>query len=150
MPTIPVDFSRLVQSLNSKSDDPSVISTPLGLTLIEIQGDLILPSQKPLHLSTEEEKLFKQIEFPDLLTRENDSKETLDSVKFGSLELDLKTKSATLFISTTQRLIGKIEKIDPPLGILKINHNNDTNDTCEMVDLIQNKIIFKQRPLPIM
>lgn len=163
MPSLDILFDPNLNN-NNKNDNgdnkSTVISTPLGLTLIEIQGDLSLPKFKPSGLNTTEENLFKKVKIPDLFNdNNNESNNEIDMVKFGHLEIDNSSKKATLFISTTQRLIGTIEKIDPPLGILKVTKNNNnnnsnninnTNQSCEIIDIIKNKIIFKNRPLPIM
>lgn len=163
MPSIPISFDSAFRSIDAPRQEPTledystIFSTSLGLTLIEIQGDLSLPKSKPQGLSEKEESLFFKKEIPRLfqslheLSSHND--EVVDAVKFGKLEIDNSLKHATLFISTTQRLVGTIEKIDPPLGLLKIDHateDDDSEDQCEMLDIIYNKIIFKQRPLPIM
>lgn len=181
MPSIPISFDSAINALNtpqrekSTSDYSTIVSTPLGLTLIEIQGELSIPREKPIGLNESEQKLFDTIALPEIFTNNinnnkdgidnNDHDDYLDVVKFGKLEIDESMKKATLFISTTQRLIGTIEKIDPPLGLLKIDHENTpssggniTNDTtnttttksCQMLDVIETKIIFKNRPLPIM
>jgi chromosome transmission fidelity protein 8 len=177
MPSIPVSFESALRSLSLPRRDPSlddystVVSTNLGLTLIEIQGNLSLPKFKPQGLNSKEQELFTKTEIPQLLKSihynnikkqqnddnndEDEDEDEVDSVKFGRLEIDQSFKRATLFISTTQRLVGTIEKIDPPLGLLKIDHsmsndNNNNNEKCEMLDIINTKIIFKQRPLPIM
>lgn len=156
MPSLDISFNS---NLNNENNS-TLISTSLGLTLIEIQGDLSLPNFKPNGLNSKEENLFKKVEIPDLFKESNNNNnDKIDMVKFGHLEIDTSSKKATLFISTTQRLIGTIEKIDPPLGILKITKNDNDIDkskdinnqsSCEIIDIIKNKIIFKNRPLPIM
>ncbi|ODQ47232.1 hypothetical protein PICMEDRAFT_25890, partial [Pichia membranifaciens NRRL Y-2026] len=115
----------------------TVVATPLGLALVEIQGELSIPKETPAGLSSPE-------------SREGGGSgdaEDVEVVKFGRLELDEELQRATLFISTTQRLIGTVEKIDPPLGVLKVVH---AGQVCEMIDVVGTKIIFKHRPLPIM
>ncbi|KAG0682816.1 hypothetical protein C6P40_000958 [Pichia californica] len=158
MPSYDISFESAINSLHTKpkektlSDYSSIISTSLGLTIIEIQGDLSLPKDKPSGLNEKEIQLFNQFNLPSFLS---DSNDPVDMVKFGRLEIDDSLKRATLFISTTQRLIGSIEKIDPPLGLLKVSSSNDldhnkSEKNCQMIDIINTKIIFKNRPLPIM
>lgn len=160
MPVSNVSFDSALCSLASSpkektvDDYSTVVSTSLGLTLIEIQGDLSLPKFKPDGLNENEEKLFEERKYPELLKSGAKDMDPVDAVKFGRLEIDPSFKKATLFISTTQRLIGTVEKVDPPLGVLKIDHSVDQDNTntdhCEIIDVIKTKIIFKQRPLPIM
>lgn len=163
MPALPISFGSALRSVELPREKPTlesystIFSTSLGLTLIEIQGDLSLPKSKPEGLSEKEESLFFKKEIPRLFQSLHelsaDNGEVIDVVKFGKLEIDNSLKHATLFISTTQRLIGSVEKIDPPLGLLKVDYATDHDggeNQCEMLDIIDTKIIFKQRPLPIM
>lgn len=158
MPAIPVDFSPAIRAAQLPPQTPtladysSIVSTPTGLTLIEIQGDLSVPLEKPHGLSEKEETLFEKREIPPVFS---DGTETgpVDVVRFGRLEIDDTMTKATLFVSSTQRLIGTIEKIDPPLGVLKVvhPHGDDASEThCEVVDVVRRKAVFRHRPLPIM
>lgn len=77
---------------------------------------------------------------------DNTSKSTQESnigIKFGKLELE--GKKATLFIGTTQRLIGDLKPVNPPLGLLKLE-----NGEAKIVDVIKWKAVFVGRPLPVM
>ena len=167
MPVSEISVERAVSSLTapakekSLSDYTTIIATAQGLALIEIQGDLSLPREKPIGLTAKEEELFQNVPLPEILqsihTVDDAAKESVEVVKFGRLEIDDTLKRATLFVSTTQRLIGNVEKIDPPLGLLKIytpaqtDPNSHTNQAqCELADVLTTKILFKQRPLPIM
>lgn len=142
MPVREVEVGKLIQSLSGES--PSIIKTPMGLAMIEIQGELNIPNEKPVGLSSEEDKLFKTCNLPPFLS----NKEPVDVVKIGSVEIEEESKRVTLFISTTQRLVGKIVKLDPPLGLMKLSQ--DDKEPCEIVDVITSKMIFSSRPLPIM
>lgn len=82
------------------------------------------------------------------------------AVKFGNLVFDPHDdKKVTLFIGKSQRLLGNIVKLQTPLAILRIptNRNGDDDDDMvddkediKIVDIVKAKLIFKQRPLPIM
>ncbi|KAI3403325.2 hypothetical protein KGF56_003913 [Candida oxycetoniae] len=160
LPSSSVPVSRLPSSSISPSrlDLPPVVTTSYGLTLLEIQGELNLPSQKPACASckelseSEKEKLSQFITIDDIY----------DAVKFGNLQFDSKDESkVTLFIGKSQRLVGSIVKLNIPLGLMKIpvmdpnriitdDDGDDEKDKIEMIDIIRAKMIFKQRPLPIM
>lgn len=142
MPVKVIQTRKLLQSLNGES--PSLVETPMGLAMIEIQGELNMPNEKPQGLSLEEDKLFKKYNLPPFLSNE----EPIDVVKIGRVEIEEDFNKVTLFISTTQRLVGKIVKLDPPLALLKLAKSD--NQPCEMMDLITSKMIFSSRPLPIM
>lgn len=160
MPSIPVTVDPHITAgipgpQPTLDDYSTIISTNNGLAIIEIQGDLSLPKEIPATMTEKEQQLFSEIDIPTLfksihMDNEETRTDKADIVKFGRLEIDDNMKKATLFISTTQRLLGSIEKIDPPLGLLKIDHVDKKADKCEIVDVLSKKIIFKQRPLPIM
>ncbi len=156
MPTREIKYDRATKSLrfggSTKSEEKtsihngSVLSTPAGLFLIEIQGELNIPSKKPVGLSEEEKQLFIKRKLPSVYTDRD--KPPKDLVKFGRIEIHEGSGEAVLYISTSQRLEGKIESLDPPLGILKIPEGDDQN--CEMLDVIKKRLVFRNRPLPIM
>ncbi|CAH2351561.1 chromosome transmission fidelity protein 8 [[Candida] railenensis] len=130
MPKVNIDCSEIKKN---QSNSSNVISTPFGLAIIEIQGELNIPE-----IASSEENP-DNLKVDDLYT----------AVKFGKLIVDpVDDSKVTLFVGTSQRMLGKIVKIDPPLGVLKINAN-DKNE-MKMIDVIKKKIIFKDRPLPIM
>lgn len=142
MPVRALATDKLEESLRGES--PSLVMTPMGLAMVEIQGELNVPHTKPVGLAPEEEALFKTHQLPPFLRADG----PVDTVKIGHVDLDIPAMSATLFVSTTQRLVGKIVKLDPPLGVLRLG--KDESDPCEMVDVVKTKLIFSSRPLPIM
>lgn len=135
----------------------SLITTPYGLALLEIQGELNLPHTKPdipldELLPQDQEKMKNFVKVDDIY----------DAVKFGHLQFDDKDQlKVTLFIGKSQRLIGNVVKLDVPLGVLKVplkqksvedsdNVDMDQDHEIQMIDIVRAKMIFKQRPLPIM
>ncbi|GME68502.1 unnamed protein product [[Candida] boidinii] len=168
MPSTQVFYEKATASLNlaeSKTDKKiqDVIATPFGLTIVEIQGTINLPQVKPKNLNETEETLFIKSSIPKLVSPQSDDSkydhiqtedEIRNAVRFGKLELDADGQNATLFISTSQRLVGKVETLDPPLGVLRINKNRQESELnpipSEIVDVITKKVVFRFRPLPIM
>ncbi|OUM51440.1 hypothetical protein BVG19_g539 [[Candida] boidinii] len=168
MPSTQVFYDKATASLNSaesKTDKKiqDVIATPFGLTIVEIQGTINLPQVKPKNLNETEETLFIKSSIPKLVSPQSDDSknehiqtedEIRNAVRFGKLELDADGQNATLFISTSQRLVGKVETLDPPLGVLRINKNRQESELnpipSEIVDVITKKVVFRFRPLPIM
>ncbi|CUM66158.1 uncharacterized protein PRCAT00003816001 [Priceomyces carsonii] len=131
MPTVNLDYSRAHKILNSDEPD-NFVSTPYGLSLLEIQGDLNLPTN-----SLEDDPGTVKID------------DIREAVKFGKLEIDEKDSSRiTLYIGKSQRLLGSIVDLDTPLAVMKVP--TDESVDIEIVDVIKKKMIFKQRPLPIM
>lgn len=121
-----IDYTKARESLQS---DDTVISTPFGLVVIEIQGELNIPST----------------------THSHESIKLLDinhAIKFGKLFIE-DNNSLTLYIGNSQRLLGTIETLKTPLGVLKIPLDSDQT-TIDMVDVVKKKLVFRDRPLPIM
>lgn len=138
MPYKEIDYSGARETLLDSNGSPLLVSTPQGNVILEIQGELVLPSSKPEGLTPEEEAKYVLID------------EINHAVQVGRLELD--GDKATLFIGTSQRLLGDVKKLNPPLGLLKIpsSADDDQEEKIKMVDVIKHKIIFTGRPLPIM
>lgn len=132
MPHKDIIYTEAHKSLQS----PHVVTTALGNALLEIQGELILPGEKPEILTAEEQDNYTQLDG------------VLWAVKLGKLELE--GNKAVLYIGTSQRLLGEVKTVDPPLALLRFPEDSNNDDLIEMVDVIKHKIIFTGRPLPIM
>lgn len=136
MPSVNLDYSKVQSRLGDTTPGTDIISTPYGLSLLDIQGVLNVPKDKI------EGNEYLQVD------------DIYDAVKFGQLTFDSKDQTkVTLIIGNSQRLVGSIVKLDRPLGVLKIPINdNETNESpsIDMIEIIRKKIVFKQRPLPIM
>ena len=154
MPCVRIDYSEAQKSLLGEApsaDDEAagkvpdnVVTTPRGRMIIEIQGELKVPSKLP---ETYEEQssdngIAKFVKVDDIY----------DAVRFGRLELDLASGTrAKLFVGKSQMLTGTVEDLETPLGILCIPRNNDqggSESTIGLVDVIKKKIIFRDRPVP--
>ena len=110
----------------SDNDGPLTIMTALGRTIIEIQGDL--------EISTNMEGSQDQ------------------SVRFGLLDIEENIKDpvlskVTLYVGQKQRILGKVVSLETPLGLLKFDK---INNKVILEDIIRYKILFQDRPLPIM
>ncbi|EEQ40131.1 putative histone H4.2 [Clavispora lusitaniae] len=146
MPSTPIDYKDIHRALNSNSlttnSNGCIISTPFGLSLLEIQGELNLPESAP----TETEGLD-----PDYVRNFAKVDDIYEAVKFGRLEFDEKDpQKAVLFIGKSQRLLGSVVTLKDPLGVLRVPTGDNPTQNMKFVDLVYKKIIFKQRPLPIM
>lgn len=161
MPTTKIDYSVAHNILNENTlneveliENDKIISTPYGLSILEIQGELNLPQSFPQ--ANENHKP----EYLENFARVND---IYEAVKFGRLEFDPKNQSnVTLYIGKSQRLLGSMVNLETPLAVLRIKtetNNEDTeqgsleenkDESIKIVDIVKKKIIFKQRPLPIM
>lgn len=125
---VPISKSQLLQLNNDSNteEQPLVVMTPLGNAILEIQGDLELPSSH-----SEDE-----------------------SVRFGLLDIqenkeDPIMSKVTLFVGKKQRLLGKVVSLETPLGLLHF-HAESNQRKVKLEDIIRYKILFQDRPLPIM
>ncbi|KAG7663560.1 uncharacterized protein J8A68_002946 [[Candida] subhashii] len=159
MPTTSIDCSQISTILNPqppstatpKSPQDPIISSPLGLVIIEIQGELNLPTTVPTNNTEETQEYISE----NFITVDR----IYDAVKFGKIEFDTRDeKKVTLFIGKSQRLIGSIVNLDKPLGVLRVpikreddmEEGLEEEDGIKLVDVVRKRMIFKQRPLPIM
>lgn len=150
MPCAHIDYSEARKSLfgetpSGGSEVPeNVVTTPRGRMMIEIQGELNVPSRVPEAYEEQigENEIAKFVKVDDIY----------DAVRFGRLELDLASGTrAKLFVGKSQMLTGTIENLEAPLGVLCIPKNKaeeGSEDTIRLVDVIQKKIIFRDRPVP--
>lgn len=127
MPSVRISTTQL-RSLLQSNEHQATIITPLGNMMLEIQGDLEIP------LAAHDDERFKKHHGADI-------------VRFGLLSINEEKKTATLFVGKKQRLLGSLVKLDTPLGLLKFDRESGA---VEMQDIFNYKIIFKNRPLPIM
>ncbi|SCU80802.1 LANO_0B01200g1_1 [Lachancea nothofagi CBS 11611] len=129
MPSVEISVSKL--KILFENEGNVSVTTPLGNTLLEIQGELEFPLTLP---TNDVNKKFGKF---------NDE----HIVRFGLLQVDEASKKATMLVGEKQRLLGSVVKLETPLGLLKFDQSTGSVD---LQDIIRYKIIFKDRPLPIM
>ena len=131
MPTTKIDYSVAHNILNEKTlnedeliENDNIISTPYGLSILEIQGELNLPQSFPQ--ANENHKP----EYLENFARVND---VYEAVKFGRLEFDPKNQSnVTLYIGKSQRLLGSMVNLEEtPLAVLRIKTDTSSNEDTE-------------------
>ncbi|OAP55357.1 hypothetical protein AYL99_10330 [Fonsecaea erecta] len=123
---------------------PSLLHTPSGLAIVEIQGTIHGPFQ---NLATEDSSQstavhpIGRLEFP--LYKPQDANE-------GKW-----MKKVYLYIGRHQRLTGEVKKLAKPLAVLqKIDENdqkseNESDEALEIVDVVKFKLLFSARPEPV-
>lgn len=144
MPKTDVDYANVRRELNLPSkNNPTnscVVSTALGLLILEIQGELNIPLQIPDDLRGLDADYVSNFARVD---------EIYEAVRFGKMEFDQKNPSKViLFVGKSQRLLGSVETLREPLAVLRVPSKKD--EQMNIVDIVYKKIIFKQRPLPVM
>ena len=145
MPTADVDYQRAHEALNGNvSDLPDgscYVLTPFGLSILEIQGELNLPANAPIETENID---------PDYVSSFARVDNIHDAIRFGKMEFDEKDPAkVVLFIGKSQRLLGVVETLREPLGVLRVPSEH-AGENMQIIDIIEKKIIFRQRPLPIM
>ncbi|CAB4254417.1 similar to Saccharomyces cerevisiae YHR191C CTF8 Subunit of a complex with Ctf18p that shares some subunits with Replication Factor C and is required for sister chromatid cohesion [Maudiozyma barnettii] len=136
MPSTTISTEQITQLLDPEQKKVTV-PTAFGNMILEIQGDLDIPD---IDLTQE------QISALNIDAQFNTYKGK-NVIRFGLLNISEDKKNATLYIGKKQRLLGIIEELETPLGLLKFNSQDGQVDLC---DIIRYKVLFKERPLPIM
>jgi chromosome transmission fidelity protein 8 len=164
MPSIsvhPLDSSRSPPTSNPL---PSLIQTPSGLALLEIQGTLHISSSNQdatftssldpgLEISALKETDVGRIVFPHY-----------NPALLGGEDLRW-MKQVYLYVGKHQRLTGEVKKLGKPVAVLRkkvaeekalgmddIEHEGvfqETGEELEIVEIIMFKILFAERPEPV-
>ena len=153
-------------STSPPSPLPSLLRTPFGLAILEIQGTVHVPF--PQSPSSEEDQTQQptgetevgRLEFP-LLENLHDK---------SSIEDTGWMNRVYLYVGKNQRLTGEVKKLGKPLGVIRKRDSdvqsgdNDADMTMddehangvgkneeelEIVDVIEYKILFQSRPEPV-
>ena len=127
MPTIPLHAPSLCNSHPSPNALPSLLHTPLGLGLVEIQGSLNIPS-KPDDGSGKRQ--IGRIEFPLLNTAATGS----DAQEGAWM------KQVHFYVGERQRLLGEVKKLEKPVGVM------NGKEELEIADIVRWKLYFGSRP----
>lgn len=145
MPTVPL-LTRPPSSLSPVSNPlPSLLQTPSGLALVELQGDIRFPPTAA-QSSTQVGKLAFPLYNPSI-NGEGDTKWM---------------KRVYFYVGKNQRMAGEVKKLGKPFAILKKNETikdgdvvmrddeaTSGGDALEIVDIVKYKIIFATRPEPV-
>jgi len=137
MPTIPIHAPC---SPTSKPSNPlpTLLQTPSGLAILELQGTIHHPSSSPL---------------------------SSDDVEIGTLTFPLYNPDVVLGSDTSwmkrvylqigqyQRLTGEVKKLNKTIAVLQSketkNDRDDGGEELEIVELVRYKIVFNSRPEPV-
>ncbi|KIX05299.1 uncharacterized protein Z518_06171 [Rhinocladiella mackenziei CBS 650.93] len=123
---------------------PSLLQTPTGLAIVEIQGTIRGPFQSSgdnPHRSPEL-ALIGRLDFPLYSPRDQDEGKWM--------------KKVYLYVGKHQRLTGEIKKLAKPLAVLRKANENDSKldnlkqgEDLEVVDIVKFKLLFSGRPEPV-
>ena len=146
MPTIPLHplYPSRTTIYAGADSIPSLLRTPLGLAIMEIQGHINLPSQSSEQgqSSTHVGRLV----FPDYNASASD-------------DLEGPWMKKVYFYVGHQRMLGQVKKLPKPFGIIGRKGVLATRDDemdidkneeeLEVLEIVKWKIVFNSRPEPV-
>lgn len=135
----------------SQNPLPTILHTPSGFALLELQGTINIPSNSSSESmlitdhhdsATTEETPIGRLVFPDY--------------EEGVAGQEC-MKTAYLYVGNNQRLTGEVKKLPKALAIIRKrdadtgvwSHGVDDEAELEIVDLVRFKIVFASRPEPV-
>ncbi|KAL1897895.1 hypothetical protein Sste5346_003747 [Sporothrix stenoceras] len=128
---------------------PTLLQTPAGLALLELQGTINLP-EAPRHDGDEEggdepsENLQHRVPIGRLDFPDYDPAAGADSTAW--------MRRVHLYVGPHQRLTGEVKKLPRPLAVVRRRQSEDKNTSetdLEVVEVIHYKLLFSQRPEPM-
>jgi chromosome transmission fidelity protein 8 len=144
---------------NATNPLPTLLQTPSGLALLEIQGDINLPSHDDEDaitstenngISTAQETPIGRLIFPDY-----------DAAHPASMAW---MKRVYMYVGKHQRLTGEVKKLPKAIAVIRKRpgtgqdgeemeivegDGSESKEELEIVEIIKFKIIFSARPEPV-
>ena len=148
MPPIPIHSSPAQPGRVSQNPLPSLLHTPSGLALLELQGTINLPSHSDPSSTTvtdihggaaSQETPIGRLVFPDY-----------EEGKEGEQWM----KRVYLYVGMHQRLTGEVKKLPKAIAVIRkrdqgTQTDGDKDAELEIVELVKFKILFSTRPEPV-
>lgn len=122
---------------------PGLLSTPLGLAILEVQGSLNLPTKRK---DVEEDSIhLGRLEFPLLSATFNGQVANHEGAW---------TKKVYFYVGQHQRLTGELRKLAKPLAVIRRRdggsgvpgQGGEVDEELEIAEIIRWKIFFGGRP----
>ena len=140
MPTIPLHTSPAQTPVTESTNPlPSLLQTPGGLAILEIQGSINLPAASP---STTTISIGRLV-FPDYSASE-------------SSEDTSWMKRVHLYVGQHQRLTGEAKKLPNPVAVIRKRGSREASPEgkgkgkeLEIAEIVYFKLIFSSRPEPV-
>lgn len=148
MPQIPLHTSSTLPATSQTTTNPlpSLLHTPSGVAILEIQGTIHFPS------STSPTTSVGKLVFPLYDSNTTDEGET----KW--------TKRVYLYVGKHQRLTGEVKKLGKPFAVIRKRSSPNEDEGCmedlndsgkamedelEVVEVVKHKLVFSTRPEPV-
>lgn len=145
MPSIPLHLPSGTQTQQT-NPLPTLLRTPSGLSLLEIQGTIHTPTRWSEGSTTASSLDSCKITPVGRLVFPNYSEATS--------ETGLWMKTVHLYIGLHQRLTGEVKKLARPLAVIRRRTEDAKTeeaggDELDIVDVVYYKVIFSSRPEPV-
>lgn len=113
---------------------PTLLHTPAGLALLELQGTINLPDP-------DEAINVGRIDFPEYKP---------DAITFDPASTAW-MRRVYLFVGQHQRLTGEVKKLPRAVAVVKRcdGEGEEGKDDLEVVEIVKYKIVFSSRPEPV-
>ncbi|KAK0747678.1 chromosome transmission fidelity protein 8, partial [Apiosordaria backusii] len=130
---------------------PTLLHTPHGLALLELQGTINLPqssSSSSSSGSTTTPIQIGQLVFPDYVEGETKGEEAW-------------VKKVYMYIGQHQKLFGEVKKLPSPVAVVRKRQrrgeaergdgdgDGDKTEELEVVEIVKWKLVFSGRPEPV-
>lgn len=142
--TVSIHPRNSVVEGNTPNPLPSLLQTPSGLAILEMQGTINLPSRRAQECCEAEsaslgthqisETSIGRLVFPEYTGNPGD----------GSW-----MKRVYLYVGKHQRLPGEVKKLPKALAVIRKIEEGDLAGALEVVEIIKHNIIFSYRPEPV-
>ncbi|KAF2489376.1 hypothetical protein BU16DRAFT_544765 [Lophium mytilinum] len=138
MPSVPLHLPGANSStLPAPNPLPTLLQTPSGLALLELQGTIHAPTAEESVPSADKSLAeIGKLVFPlySELTGQEDTKWM---------------KRVYLYVGKHQRMTGEVKKLGKPLGVLARRKAEDDGEELEILEVVRYKIVFSSRPEPV-
>lgn len=145
MPSIPIHLPSVTPT-RQNNPLPTLLRTPSGLSLLEIQGTIHTPTLQPEGCTT-------------ALSVDNCTVMPVGRLVFpnyteATSEKGVWMKTVHLYVGLHQRLTGEVKKLARPLAVMRRRAEDAKTeaaggDELEIVDVVYYKMIFSSRPEPV-
>lgn len=144
MPTIPLHLPSQDRQHDGALSNPlpTLLQTPSGLAILELQGSINIPSPEPT--STSQATPVGRLEFPHY--SEDNPSANVDWMK-----------TVHLYVGRHQRLTGEVKKLTKPLAVIRRRSLEEQEESdmgakkeeLEIIEVVYHKIVFSTRPEPV-
>lgn len=116
---------------------PTLLQTPTGLALLELQGTINLPPDADDGTATTDGVNIGRVDFPDYKP---------DSITFDPASTAW-MRRVYLYVGLHQRLTGEVKKL--PRALAVVRRREGAGEELEVLEIVRYKIVFSSRPEPV-